>query len=122
MKQLKRKKGALISILFLSILFIMMFQNIKVSQAQNGSEPIETIDVFQNFQIDEFSENTATLENVSSIDIDLGSSRWNVSGIELNFTNIKQEYEIKSIEDALDGTDKFLSKNFISTEIGRAHV
>jgi len=96
----KNSKKLVIGIFFLSIFFLGLFQNLNISYAQEHSE---TINFSQSFQIDEFSENSGTQENVTSIDIDLGSSRWNVTDIELNFTNIKLERQTKSIEDSEEG-------------------
>ncbi|MFX0069483.1 MAG: hypothetical protein ACFFAO_00115 [Candidatus Hermodarchaeota archaeon] len=104
---LRKKKIFLLSLLSTSILFVLLMNNINISYAQNE---VETLDIPQNFTINEFSENNGTIVNETSIDIDLGSSRWNVTGIELNFTDIKQEHEIKTIEDTVDG-DKYLIKN-----------
>ena len=90
MKKLTKKKPILLSILVLSITFLVLIHTINDSYAQ---EIEETINISQNFMLDEFSENKGTLENITSINIDLGSSRWNVTDIELNFTNIKLEHK-----------------------------
>jgi len=105
----RNKKLAILTAVAISILILGMFQNIKFAHAQDYEEKIT---LPQNFSIDEFSENIGRKENITSIDIDLGSSRWNVTEIELNFTNIKQEYEFKTIEDIADYTNKKLDKNF----------
>ncbi len=91
----KNSQKLLIGVLFLSVFFLGFFQNLNISYAQEHSE---TINFSQNFQIDEFSENEGDMENVTSIDIDLGSPRWNVTDIELNFTDIKHIRHIKDIE------------------------
>ena len=72
----------------------------RITYAQNGAE---TINLPQNFILEEFSENFGGQENVTSVEIDLGSSKWNVTDVELNFTNIKLEREVKSIEDSEEG-------------------
>ncbi|MFX1443254.1 MAG: hypothetical protein ACFFHV_07575 [Promethearchaeota archaeon] len=96
----RNKKIAILSAVAISILILGLFQNIKIAYAQNYEE---TMTLSQNFSIDEFSENEGVMENITSIDIDLGSSRWNVTDIELNFTNIKLERQTKSIEDSQAG-------------------
>jgi predicted Holliday junction resolvase-like endonuclease len=78
-----------------------------VSYAQNSNE---TIKLSQSFMLEEFSENFGTKENVSSIDIDLNSSRWNVTDIELNFTNIVFGKETKKIEDIPDDRESLDNK------------
>ncbi len=92
----RKKKITILSVLAISILILGLFQNIKIAFAQTFEE---TLILDQNFQIDEYSENKGEMKNVTSIDIDLGSSRWNATDIQLNFTNIKQERELKTIED-----------------------
>ena len=86
--------------LVLSFILLFLINNMRITYAQNGAE---TINLSQNFMLEEFSENFGGQENVTSVEIDLGSSRWNVTDVELNFTNIKLEREIKSIEDSEEG-------------------
>ncbi|MFW9902451.1 MAG: hypothetical protein ACFFDY_14385, partial [Candidatus Thorarchaeota archaeon] len=65
-----------------------------------------------NFSILEFSDKKGAMDNVSSIDIELPSSTWQITQIELNFTNI--EYfmrEINNVEDNATGNNLFLEKH-----------
>lgn len=51
----------------------------------------------------EFSEDSGTIENSSLVSIDLLSSNWILTEIDLNFTGIKMNYEIKVIEEEATG-------------------
>lgn len=59
----------------------------------------EALNITQSFQILEIAENNGTMQNVSSVDIDLNTSRWNVSQLELEITNMTFINETKVIED-----------------------
>ncbi|MHA1507455.1 MAG: hypothetical protein ACTSO6_01990, partial [Promethearchaeota archaeon] len=50
----------------------------------------------------ELGENTGIKENVSSIDIAIPTSSWNLNEVQVNFTNIKLGQETKTIEDGFD--------------------
>ena len=67
----------------------------RISYAQNGAE---TINLPQNFALNETTEIIDTNHNISSINIDLGASRWNISNLELNFSNIIQHRQLRTIE------------------------
>ncbi len=104
----RHKKLTILTVLFISIFLLGLFHNSKIAYAQTHEE---TINLPQNFQIDEFYENEGIMENVTSIDIDLGSSRWNITDVELNFTNIKFIRETRGIEtDNSSDHDKKLYK------------
>ena len=81
----RNKKLAISSAIVLSILILGLFQSINYSYAQ-GNE--HTVNLPQNFTIDEISEHNGTTVNADSIDINLPSSVWNVSDIELEFSDI----------------------------------
>ncbi|MFX1464587.1 MAG: hypothetical protein ACFFBF_16305, partial [Promethearchaeota archaeon] len=67
-----------------------------------------------NFSIFEFSDKKGVINNARSIDIELPSSTWQITQIELNFTNIEYyKREINTVEDNATGKDLFLRKNNI---------
>jgi len=71
---------------------------IKSSNAQeNGESKIFNT----NFPMYEFGDMINTQENVTSINLQLPKSSWNVTDININFTNIKLEREVAAIEDVL---------------------
>ncbi|MFX0167691.1 MAG: hypothetical protein ACFE9V_20405, partial [Candidatus Hodarchaeota archaeon] len=64
-----------------------------------------------NYQIFERSDKKGAINNISSIDIDLPSSTWSITDIEMNFTNIIYlKPDIKTIEDTPIKDDLFLDK------------
>ncbi|MHA1489163.1 MAG: hypothetical protein ACTSRI_05865 [Promethearchaeota archaeon] len=93
---MKKIRISILSSVILSIFLLASIQNIKYSRAQWEDE---TLTVPQNFTLIEIAENNNTLYNISSIDIELPSSSWNVTELELNFTDIGFYPEIKIIED-----------------------
>ncbi|MFW9968886.1 MAG: hypothetical protein ACFFDF_01715 [Candidatus Odinarchaeota archaeon] len=98
---------------FLILLSISLFSILsfaKISYAQiNGN----TLNPHSEFKIIEFSEEFINNESVSSIDIPLPSTSWNVTNIEMNITDIKLGKEIKTIEDSTDGSYKITLGNAI---------
>ena len=96
------KKTKMISIIvFLSFFFLGMFQNVNFTIAQNGGGSNSLIKS-ATIELLEYSKKTGSLENVTSIQIPLASSTWNVTSVDLNFSNIKGEREVKVIEDQLN--------------------
>ena len=101
------KSKKIIGIILISFLFLLFLNNfINFSYAQNSDNSYSIPNKFQIFEFTEFSD---TLLNKSSIDIDLPSSTWNISSIELNFTNIELEKEIIEVETE-DSGSKNLNK------------
>ncbi|MFX1294630.1 MAG: hypothetical protein ACFFD2_07230, partial [Promethearchaeota archaeon] len=56
-----------------------------------------------NFTMEEFTENFDSLDNVTSFEIPLPSYSWNLTNLQLNFSNINLQREIKPIEDQPHG-------------------
>lgn len=109
MRNSKKKKNIVITTLFLSIFFLILFCNIKISFATDSNNSLV---IPLNFQIFEFSDKKGTINNISSIDIELPSSTWDITDIEMNFTNIEiNKREIKTIEDTPSKDDLFLDKH-----------
>jgi len=63
----------------------------------------ESLDFPVNFNMEEFTENFDSLDNITSIELVLPSSSWNLTNLQLNFSNIKLQHEIKPIEDQHHG-------------------
>jgi len=78
------------------ILLISVLQNIDTFVIGTDNH---TINFSQHFEIHEYTDGVNNQTNVNSISIDLPSSSWNVTEIELNFTNIKLGRETVIIED-----------------------
>jgi len=94
---MKRKFKTLISInlLILSVL-IACSNQFDVGYAQlNG----DSLTIPTNFVMNEFSRSTGTLENNHSINLNIQSPTWNITSVELNFTDIRLGSEVKVIED-----------------------
>jgi hypothetical protein len=91
------KTKKIIGIILISFFFIFFLNNfINFTNAQITGESFM---IPGQFEMIEYTEISKGNENVSSIDIPLPSSTWNVTSLELNFTNIKLGSEIKTIED-----------------------
>ncbi|MBA7544162.1 hypothetical protein ES705_36510 [subsurface metagenome] len=86
----------IISFLLISFFIISIFQYIDVSHAQSNDE---TINISTKFQMTEISENINSTDSISSINIPLPSENWNITNIQLNFSDIKMGKEIRTIEE-----------------------
>ncbi|MFX1273910.1 MAG: hypothetical protein ACFFBP_13245 [Promethearchaeota archaeon] len=97
MKKSNLIKVTVIFWIFTSLFMINFFNRIDFSRAASngGSLSIKT----NALPMKESSKCQGKIENTSSIDILLPSSGWNVTNVELNFTNIRIEKEIKTVED-----------------------
>ena len=71
----------------------------------------DSLAAYLNSSLFEYSEDYGIKENVNSIDINLGTSRWNVSNIKCNITDIYFTKEIKIIEDQPDLSMEIDNKN-----------
>jgi len=92
-----RKTKVLIIINMMLLVFLLGF-NLRLNNA-NAQINGDSLTIPTNFSMLEFGERNGTNENVGSIDIKIPSSSWNLTDIQLNFTDIKLEREIKTIED-----------------------
>ncbi|MFX1428461.1 MAG: hypothetical protein ACFFBE_18555, partial [Promethearchaeota archaeon] len=107
-RTLKKYKNVVRTTLGLSIFCLILFSNINISFA-GDSENCLVIPL--NFQTFEFSDKTGTINNISSVEIELPSSTWDITHLELNFTNIEYYMrEIMVIEDNAIKDDIFLDK------------
>ena len=105
MKSLKKKNKIILMALVLSILIIGLLQKTIISHAQpQYNQNDETLNVSYNFPMLEFSDQIGTNDGISSINITLPSSDWNITDIDLNFTEIKLGKETKTIEEGGSST------------------
>jgi hypothetical protein len=110
MKNKFDRKFIKITLILLSISIINVLALTQFSYAQaNGN----TLNPHSEFLITEFSEYSSYNESISSIDIPLPSNSWNITEMEMNFTDIKLGKEIKTIEDSSDGSYKMTVGNGI---------
>ncbi|MFX0007919.1 MAG: hypothetical protein ACFFAV_14520, partial [Candidatus Hermodarchaeota archaeon] len=63
------------------------------------------------FIITELSEYISNSNNITSIDIPLASETWNITTMEMNFTDIRLGEEVKTIEALSDGSSKITVGN-----------
>ena len=113
---MSRKLKVLIVVnFFLLISFMGLVFNMNYAAAQIGGDSLV---IPTNFTLLEFGEKSGSKENISSIDIEIPTSSWNLNEIQLNFTNIKLGQETKTIEDEEYGMYKLIYHK--STQL-RAH-
>ncbi|MFW9822588.1 MAG: hypothetical protein ACFFE4_06620, partial [Candidatus Thorarchaeota archaeon] len=104
-----KKNNILIPILVLSFFSLILCHYSNFSFASISSDSLL---IPLNYQIIERSDKKGGISNISSIDIDLPSSTWGITDIEMNFTNIGYfKEDIKIIEDAPVKDDIFLDKH-----------
>ncbi|MFX1273604.1 MAG: hypothetical protein ACFFBP_11550 [Promethearchaeota archaeon] len=104
----RKNKSIAIFIFFLLILCLILFSNVRISYALDSSDSL-IVDL--NFLTHEFSDKKETMNNVSAINIELPSSTWNITQLEINFTNIEYySRELKTIEDYPNSDEFFVDK------------
>ena len=118
MKKLGNRQLRVFSTTILVVLLLLIYYKIDFSIPHEDENSLrissthyfnETLIYSRNFSMLEFSDEHGTKQNISSIDFDLGSSRWNVTSLELNFTDIKLERETITVEENGDNV-KTVSK------------
>ncbi|TKJ23271.1 MAG: hypothetical protein CEE43_03825 [Promethearchaeota archaeon Loki_b32] len=75
-------------------------QGINYSYAQENGESLV---ITSNFQMIEFSEDYGVIENSTSVNLYLPSPNWTLTEVDINFTSIKMNSEIKVIEEEATG-------------------
>ena len=95
--------GVIILVLFCLLFFLNNFINFSSAQI-NG----ESFLIPRKFEMFEYTEISKGNENISSIDIPLPSSTWNITSLELNFTNIKLSREVITIEDTFNNDTYYM--------------
>ncbi len=103
MRKIVKQNYLIVLVIISSFLFINIASLIEFSHAQTNGD---TLNPRSDFLITEFSEGINYSKNISSIDIPLASASWNITNIEMNFTDIRLGKEIKTIEDSSDGSSK----------------
>ena len=100
-----KRKILVLTALFALILLLSLLQIVNLSHAQiNGN----SLSINNTFEMREFAEDLGQILNTSSIDIQLPSDQWNITEVELNFTEIKLKREIEVVEDK-----EFYGQNYI---------
>jgi len=102
----KTKVLIIINITLLVLLLGLNLRMVNASAQSNGN----SLTIPINFSMVEFGEKNGINENVGSIDIEIPSSSWNLTDIQLNFNDIKLEREIKTIEDQKYGVYDYIYK------------
>ncbi|UCC19725.1 MAG: hypothetical protein JSV62_00160 [Promethearchaeota archaeon] len=85
----------LISILLMISFFLISSSFISFSYAQEGIEPFNV----PSFEFHKTVEILGSKENMSSIQVNFPELNWTITNIEINFSNIILDREIKTIED-----------------------
>ena len=112
-----RKTKVLIIINMILLVFLLGL-NLRLNNA-NAQSNGDSLTIPINFSTLEFGEKNGTNENVGSIDIGIPSSSWNLTDIQLNFTDINLGREIKTIEGKEYGyDDEIYNKNPASKRFG----
>ena len=89
-----------INLLILSVL-IACNNQFDVGYAQLNGDSL-TLDV--NYSLHEFSNFSTIQTNTNNINVSLPSTKWNITNLELNITDIKLGEELKSIEEGASGS------------------
>ena len=97
MEKVYKSRNFIIGFTFITLLLLSLIYGANFVNAQNNDE---TLEINSNFQMLEFADNVNTSNGVSSIDIPLPSASWNITNIEMNFTDIRLGKEIKTVEES----------------------
>ncbi|MDX1797612.1 MAG: hypothetical protein R3255_03090, partial [Candidatus Lokiarchaeia archaeon] len=108
MRKIDKHFYLIIFILILSFISLNFSSIVKKSYAQ-----INNNNLYSNsdFIITELSEYLSNSNNITSVDIPLASETWNITNMEMNFTDIRLGEEVKTIEDSSDGSSKITAGN-----------
>ena len=94
-------------IFFLNLILLAFvlgfFSQINYSKAQVEGESLA---INKNFQFLEYSQKIGDVVNSNSMNITIPSSTWNLTSMEVNFTEVKLGQEIITIEDGNDDFEK----------------
>ena len=108
MRDTKKYKNTIIIILSFFIFFLVLFCNITISFAEDNNNSLM---IPLKSKIFEYSDKKGTINNISSIDIELPSSTWDIIYIDFNFTDIEYyQREVNVIEDVPTMDDLFIDK------------
>ncbi len=101
MEKAYKSRNFIIGFTFITLLLLSLIYSANFAKAQNNDE---TLEINSNLQMIEYSDNINISTDVSSIDIPLPSTTWNITNMEFNFTDIKLGKEIITIEEEGDET------------------
>jgi len=102
----------IIILLVIFSFFLISNNHISFSNAQGNGDPYTISSEFKMFGL---GETSGEMINVSSIMFALPSETWNITDIELNFTDIQSKREIKDVE-----TEIFVAKDLYKGRKGLA--
>ncbi len=121
--------------LFISLILFFTFMLSLNSLISLGFSQInaDSITIYSDFNLIEFGEAQGEMTNVSNIQYSFPSNSWNITEIELNFTDIRYDRDIFAVEDEVTISSKQLQKNVAKgyavqinvtepTEIYAAHI
>jgi hypothetical protein len=111
------KKGLVFIILLFCTLFISFNTQIMNVKAQ---EHDLVLDLSNKFELIQSSNMYGSNSSVNSIDVDLPTTEWNITKIELDFTNITFERETVVIEDTPTAYDRVYYQNVNLNNYGLA--
>ncbi|MBY8979494.1 MAG: hypothetical protein KGD72_03805 [Candidatus Lokiarchaeota archaeon] len=92
------RKTKILIVINITLLVFLLGLNLRPNNV-NAQSNGDSLTIPTNFTLLELGENTGNTENVSTIDIVIPTSSWNLNEVQLNFSNIKLGQEIKTIED-----------------------
>ena len=95
--KISRKSLFLANFVILCVLIFNLFNFISFSNAQTDDDPLT---VYSTFNFTEFGEQQGQILNASALEFTIPPDTWDLTNIELNFTNIKFKRNIYGIEDA----------------------
>ncbi|MFW9783691.1 MAG: hypothetical protein ACFFFB_15510 [Candidatus Heimdallarchaeota archaeon] len=111
------KKSLLIFILVSTALFISFNINLRSTKAQ-GHDLILNLNT--SFKMSQYSDLQGSNSTVNSINIELPTTEWNITNIELDFMNLTFEKETIIVEDQPTGFERVYFTNGIFNNLGLA--
>ncbi|TFG22893.1 MAG: hypothetical protein EU532_13975, partial [Promethearchaeota archaeon] len=113
MRRSIKRRSLIVGMFFLTMIILGLTQNPEFAYAQpQYDEGSKILNVPTSFLISEFSEDSDSEENITSIDLSLPSSNWNLTDLQVNFTDIEFNREILEIESIITGSYWSLGYNF----------
>ncbi|MCK4287031.1 MAG: hypothetical protein KAX18_12550, partial [Candidatus Lokiarchaeota archaeon] len=105
------RKTKILIIVNITLLVFLLGLNLRPNNV-NAQSNGDSLTASSDFVIHEFSRATGKIESNNSINIDIQSPTWDITDIELNFTDIRLGREVQVIEDENgdSDTDKFVDK------------
>ncbi|MFX1320603.1 MAG: hypothetical protein ACFFAQ_03055 [Promethearchaeota archaeon] len=101
MKEVYKSRSYIIGFTIITLFLVSLIYITNFVNAQNNDESLE---INSNVPMIEYSDNINISIDISSINIPLPSATWNITNMELNFTDIKLGKEIITIEEEGDET------------------